>query len=589
MITFYMNSPSNSTEIDTIMWEILRKSGKIRDRMELIIKKVPPNIYFNADKRIRQEYLIQQRLNVINQLKAGEKVIFMGMEYYSTQKEYTKRFNKVNVTPTGGLWVSTNAIRSNLNTVSTSFQIQMLFEAINNIELGRTEFLIPENPEYSIIIVDNEEKIEKFKDALYSCKTPSIDVETDVSTGKLLTIQIATDKKHAWILPTDYYIPEKIWNSVKKILKVFYEEESFTDYHIYQNGNFDIIQQLDNLNLRWYAGRVYDLMAAEFALSFGTRYSADFESPYSLGTMASYYGYEYKGVIGKEHRLRMTNFSLQDIAEYGAQDVIIPLYITELQIKKAQKYKINGFMTAVTEVMNNIIKATAFMSYNGLPLDSQYIIENLDHFESKIGKRLAEIQNWFNNNENCKKAIALSKALKGNNSGDLLGMVSGDEEASDTNFDLSSNLMLDNLFFVVMKLEGEQQEKGEGFKKDDEFKSKYKDVDEVRLYTEYKTLSQCLSTFFMNHIKFAVCKTKTALLPDSVKCQDTVTLPAEYSFTKVITGRISASKPNLQQIPSGAFISNVVRQQFKSLEKFYTQGSKKYGDEANLEKILSSA
>lgn len=584
MLTIYIPATSDS-QIKQVLEIVLLRSGKIKNLQEVKFITIPTYVAM-ADSTTRSNYLIQQRISAIKNILPTDKILFLGRQYCDSIDHYTKALNKINVEQNGGMWCITHTIFTYLNPVSTSYQIQTMFEGINNLNLGRTKYLI-KDVNYKIKIVDSEENLKEFERELWACKTPSIDVETEASSDTLITIQIATDKNTAWIIPTSYYIAPSLYEKSLSILKHFYEE-SKNEYHIYQNGMFDMKQQFEACKLRWYEAPIYDLMGAEFQLSFGTRYTSDVYSPYSLGTICTQYGYEYTGIIGKEERLRMTNFDFKDICEYGAQDVIIPLHIVDIQKQKAIDYGIKDFVYVVSEVIGNIVKATAIQSYNGIPVDTDYSINILDSYQSTVLARVKEIQEWFNNDPSCKKAISIWKnSMEKPDIVNTMSLLGIDDSSIEVPFDLSNNALLDILFFVVLGLEGDKSDKSDTFKKDDEFKEKYKDtVKAVKLYSEYKEITQGLSTFILGVIKKTKMKKKNGLISNSIKNNSFTSCNSEYSFTNVITGRISSRDPNLQNIPAHNSITDLVRKQFKAMETFETEETKVYGSIENLDKVL---
>lgn len=81
-------------------------------------------------------------------------------------------------------------------------------------------------------------------------------------------------------------------------------------------------------------------------------------TPYTLEFISYNYGgghLFHEGKLGKKERTILADENIEDIAEYGAKDVIIPYQICSFQIQEAKRRGDKGFVKLVADQMSDMI------------------------------------------------------------------------------------------------------------------------------------------------------------------------------------------------------------------------------------------
>lgn len=404
------------------------------------------------------------------------------------------------------------------------------------------------------------EEFDEFMRVLVNTKLSCWDTET---TGlsrlgeDLLLIQVAISEKIAYVIPYKHKqspFSESELEYIASKLKHYFEYDSAGSIHIYHNAKYDLNQFYHVTRWRYYAAKIYDTMAGEYALKetrknlkplLGVR-------PFSLDFLAANYGDSeiYKqGNVGKQDRTNLAEKDLNDIAEYGVKDVIIPYQLYHFQIDAAKRKKDHNFLNVVLHVIGDIIYCTTILEQNGEKLDKEYLISLLGTFsDTSFGKKLKNVERDLYQTEQVKIAndiICENAGYKPASGHGLFGQTKW-------LFNIGKPEHKKILFVDVMGLEPDKTKTG----KDSigkAFKEKYKSDPIVAMFDRLEKMKKAYSTFIEAH--FERFKTDKDLKVDG-------RLRSDYNFTSVLTGRISANNPNLQQIPSRGEFSKIIKRQF---------------------------
>jgi DNA polymerase I-like protein with 3'-5' exonuclease and polymerase domains/intein/homing endonuclease len=293
--------------------------------------------------------------------------------------------------------------------------------------------------------------------------------------------------------------------------------------------------------LRWWNHRVYDVLTGEFSLDENRKHlNALFfrdknneGGTYQLGQLALEYGCQLyaEGAIGKMNRANMAAEKLKDIAAYGGKDVVIPWQIHEFQIAEAKRRgkHYSKFLKTVCEQISDMIITMAMMERNGSQTDPNYLLQqsgNSGHF-----------------------AQILMLVNRGAPSEGLFGSI-----ADPWVFDIGKPESQSTLFFDVLKLQPLEVKKDGTGKANKYFKKHYKDVPEVKLYSDYAQAKQLKSTFIDSLYKNFLLGTEDGRSDWRIR--------PSYDYLTIITGRSGSSKPSLQQIPSHGDLAKFLKRVF---------------------------
>ena len=339
------------------------------------------------------------------------------------------------------------------------------------------------------------------EDVVEYCKDKKIlgvDTETegfDFTTKKMIMFQIG-DADNQYIIDTRFISIEPL----KSIL------ESKNIIKIFHNAKFDykFIKKWSDITCEG----IYDTFLVELVISCGKNLG------YGLKDLCKRY---LNVELNKDVRNQFIGLNGQPYRDdqiiYGAKDVEYLCKIKELQLKTIQKYKLEN----VVQLENEVVKSFADMEYNGLDLD----VDSWKNLESlNITKADALLLNL---DLMVKEDHRLQKFVAKNIQGDMFTPI---EELRDINIKWSSpKQVLETFRCLIPKLENVN---GKAM-----YKYRYK-FPLINEYVKYKeAMKLCTSygdAFFKN------------LLGDN---------KIHTNFHQILdTGRVSSSKPNMQQIPA---------------------------------------
>jgi len=412
---------------------------------------------------------------------------------------------------------------------------------------------------FKLRIIKTIEQFNKFFKILDKTKLVAVDVETanlNRIQNTLYTMQFGLeidDKKVAYILPwkqKDHTWSNKELSYIKKKLYSYFSRDDVET--IFHFGQFDIGQISVALDLPFYPCKVWDTIAAEFCadenhkalekiidLPNGGQYK-----PYGLESVEARYGiFRDEGiVIGKEDRANMAKFSLDEIAEYGAIDVVHLLEIRKRQIEQCTE-KFIGYKSKkeykrlVIHQLGMMISTFSMLMDTGIYIDLSNAKE-LTKPGSIFDKTVEDIKNTILSTKNGQKANKrIMKQMGISPSGGMFSSQKADV------LSLTKPAHLRTLFFDVMRLEPTKTGKSGEPSTDKGFQKTYKHIEEVKLFSHFNKTKILKSTFAEGIIK---------RYKEDKDFQGDGRLRPFFGFTKVLPGRISVVRPNSQNIATHA-------------------------------------
>jgi len=325
-----------------------------------------------------------------------------------------------------------------------------------------------------------------------------VDTETegfDFTCKKMIMFQIG-DANNQYIIDTRFV-------SIEPLRKVLESKEIIKIFH---NAKFDykFIKKWANITCEG----IYDTFLVELVISCGKGLG------YALKDLCKRY---LNVELNKEVRNQFIGLTGQPFRDdqivYGAKDVEYLCKIKELQQPSIDKYKLQN----VVDLENEVVKSFADMEYNGLDLDTE-AWKNLESLNNDKAKTLAtELDNMVRLDGRLKKFVA--KYIQAD-------MFTPVEEIRDINIKWTSpKQVLDTFKCLIPDLDNVN---GKAM-----YKYRFK-FPLINKYVKYKeAMKLCTSygdAFFKN-----------------LSSDDKI----HTGFHQILdTGRVSSSKPNMQQIPA---------------------------------------
>lgn len=442
-----------------------------------------------------------------------------------------------------------------------------LLLAIKHVALGKSEIdvhYLHNTKRYPVkpTIIRTISKFKKFMRKLADAKLVAIDSEA-TSLNKLvntpLTLQFcisedARNGQNLYVLPLQH--KDTPWSGkelryIKKCLRWYFTHKTNNVMQVFHGSKYDLTLFINQMDIQWFATPIYDTMAGIFSLDENTKFlKALGIKGYALENLETRSGFTRPPelVISKEDRGNMAEFSLEEIAEYGAYDVLTIYHIAVQQIRAAKKRGYKGFARLVSQQIGIMQIMFAFMEARGILVDKEY----LQQLASPIGPLADRI------NETVKKLYDLKETRKANRillrnrknvqAGGGLFADLGDPFI----FDVGNTESLQTLFFDVLDLEP-LRDTANGGSVDKKFQEAYKDVPAVKLYSLRNKLAKLKSAFADSILQ---------TLNNSPDARADGRIRNSYWFITVLTGRSSATDPNMQQIPSRDEDAKIIKKQF---------------------------
>lgn len=324
----------------------------------------------------------------------------------------------------------------------------------------------------------------------------AIDLETtgiDIHNDQIVGISISVKEKEAYYIPLNEYIDEKDKfniNPVLEYLKPILEDENIPKYT--HNGKYEYcILKNYGIELK---GIAFDTLIASYLLYPGER----------LGlkeVVRRLFDYEmttYEDVTGKgKSQVSFDDVSLDHATEYAGADADFTLRLTNLLKKQLEE---KGLTTLNNDIELPLQTVLAKMEYEGVSIDIPYLAEIKADFEKRI------------------------EALR-----NQVFQISGYD------FNLNSTQQLGKLLYDELKLPALKQTKTTRSTDSETLEKLVSHHEIAAIIFEYRKLEKLLNTYVKKLPELVNPKTKK--------------IHTSFNQTVTATGRLSSSKPNLQNIP----------------------------------------
>lgn len=362
--------------------------------------------------------------------------------------------------------------------------------------------------EYETIVGD--QAIEDFIKKIIAKKEICIDTETtgiDANNVQLVGLSFSNTTHTGYYLPVanDGDGADGAKHILEK-LKPLFEDETIT--WIGQNLKYDF------LVLKWYGvilkGKTFDTMLAHYVIEPEGRRSMDILSEQFLG----YAPVSIENLIGKKGKNQgtMRDVPLDQITEYAAEDADITYQLKECFEPLLTKREVNRVFE---EVENPLMQVLVDMEFEGVKVDEQFLNEYSKVLEADI--KISEERVF---------------------------------EQAGVRFNLASPKQLGEVLFDILKIDPKAKKTKTGQYATGEdvlakLAAKHKIVDDI---LNFRELSKLKSTYV--DALPAIVNPKTGRIHTS------------YAQAVAVTGRLSSTNPNLQNIPIRSERGREVRKAF---------------------------
>ena len=358
--------------------------------------------------------------------------------------------------------------------------------------------------------VVGDEAIDAFIQTISIKKEICVDTETtgiDANNVQLVGLSFSNTSH------TGYYLP--VANDgdgidgakhILEKLKPLFEDETIT--WIGQNLKYDF------LVLKWYGvelkGKTFDTMLAHYVIEPEGRRSMDVLSEQFLG----YEPVAIETLIGKKGKNQgsMKDVALEQITEYAAEDADITLQLKECFEPLLTK---RAVQRVFEEVENPLMQVLVDMEFEGVKVDEQFLNEYSKVLEVEVKKS--------------EESVFAQAGVR---------------------FNLASPKQLGEVLFDILKLDAKAKKTKTGQYATGEdvlskMAAKHKIVDDI---LNFRELSKLKSTY-------------VDALPEMINSK-TGRVHTSYAQAVAVTGRLSSTNPNLQNIPIRSDRGKEVRKAF---------------------------
>ena len=367
-----------------------------------------------------------------------------------------------------------------------------------------------ENTPHAYEMIVGDQAIESFIKKITAKKEICIDTETtgiDANNVQLVGLSFSNTTHTGYYLPVanDGDGPDGAKHILEK-LKPLFDDETIT--WIGQNLKYDF------LVLKWYGiilkGKTFDTMLAHYVIEPEGRRSMDILSEQFLG----YAPVSIENLIGKKGKNQgtMRDVPLDQITEYAAEDADITFQLKECFEPLLTKREVKRVFE---EVENPLMQVLVDMEFEGVKVDEQFLNEYSKVLEADI--KISEERVF---------------------------------EQAGVRFNLASPKQLGEVLFDVLKIDPKAKKTKTGQYATGEdvlakLAAKHKIVDDI---LNFRELSKLKSTYV--DALPAIVNPKTGRIHTS------------YAQAVAVTGRLSSTNPNLQNIPIRSERGREVRKAF---------------------------
>lgn len=450
------------------------------------------------------------------------------------------------------LTVPTTLSGSGSNAYLIGYMMRNLLTALNG---GKLLYRIPKM-EFETEYVDTLDKFKVMMKELRRAKDVAVDTETanlNRRVNKTLIIQFATSADKAYVVPISH--KDSPWRAkeldyITKSIRDLIEYKNKNKYLLFANAKFDIIRLRSDFGVRHIKADIWDVLAGEFAHDENLKVLSGMGAYfYSLLNVCMQYGNTdyYDAEFGKDQRTTIASVDMSPaLIQYCALDVVCLHHIKKLQLRRAKDSRYDKYESIVGQQISDKIHMFGAMEYHGSPTDIDYLFY-LQSNESPMVLHREAVVDALSKTEGVRKAnIRLMKDTHTPAVG-LFG------RTSYSLFNVRKRKHLETLMFDVLKLKPDSVGKSGVGNIDKKFQEKYANVEEVALFNELQKISKLQSSYVKAFIK-------QWGVDDDMRFDRTIR--PDFGYIDVVTGRSSARKPSLHQIPSRNNVTELIKKLF---------------------------
>ena len=390
----------------------------------------------------------------------------------------------------------------------------------------------------------------------------ALDIETTSLSPftDILTIQTATSEKKAWVVPVTHsdgtLDADDLEYAKKRFRKLFGRKRRWwrpgDQFVIGQNIEFEIKVLSHWLGLDYWYMPVWDTQAGEYMLDENIKALETYGTPaYNLAQMAASYGLDFydNKDFSKDDRTRLSVVPLdKEALAYCAMDVQCLMGIRRMQMARACAIEhgkgnyAEEYERVMLLHMCSMVRACSVMQHRGMMLDQGRLTLLASH-DSPLEKEKQKLVDEFENTPEAKKAERTLQQKNRLPSRSLDG-----DGTSETLFDIGKREHKELLYLKTMKLEPLRRSGKTGQPSfDAKFLKHYEDRKPVECIGRIKELETTVNNFVVPWMK------------QMEGSEGDGRMRASYSYTATITGRLSSSKPNFQQVPNHATYASYIK------------------------------
>lgn len=348
--------------------------------------------------------------------------------------------------------------------------------------------------EHKYILVDNQEVEDNLLRNILSQKEVCFDTETtgtDPMNADIVGMSFSFAENEAYYVPLSQNRDEA--QTTLNKFKPFFENEEIDK--VGQNMKYDMLV-LMNYGIK-VKGKMFDTMVAHYVIQPELRHNMD----YMASTLLNYTTIHIEEIIGAKgkNQKNMRDLSPNDVYEYACEDADVTLKLKNIL---ADKLKEKECEELFYNIEMPLVPVLTKMEYDGVCLDTESLKESAKRFTEEL--------------------INIEKEIT---------------ELAGQEFNISSPKQVGEILFDKMKIvEKPKKTKTGQYVTSEEvlqsLKGKHKIVERI---LDYRGLKKLLSTYI-------------EALPELINPR-TGKIHTSFNQTVTVTGRLSSSNPNLQNIP----------------------------------------
>ena len=513
---------ANADKIKGAMGEKVRAgvdSAIMSKKLATIITNVPVQFH-EEDYKISEKNIpaLTEIFNLLEFKTLGKRILGSGFEVVSEaakEKQVDLFGNEVKVPKEKSIKTRTTILNSEQGTQevleASDESNKILQDEVDEEDLP--QLVVNKNitnTTHSYQSVVGVEAINKLITILEKEKEICIDTETtgiDANNVTLVGLSFAIKEHEGYYIPVINEEDQK--NNAENILSLF--KPLFENLHITwigQNLKYDF------LVLKWYGvelkGKTFDTMLAHYVIEPEGRRSMDLLSAQFLG----YEPVSIETLIGKKGKNQgtMRDVPLEQITEYAAEDADITLQLKNCFSPLIEK---RGVTKVFNEVENPLVRVLVDMEYEGVKVDVGFLNDYSKVLEEEAKKAEERVF-----------------------------------EQAGVRFNLASPKQLGEVLFDILKLDSKAKKTKTGQYATGEdvlskMAAKHKIVDDILNFREFTKLKST----YVDAIP-ALINPKTGRIHTS------------YAQAVAVTGRLSSTNPNLQNIPIRSERGREIRKAF---------------------------